>query len=71
MCENCTRDPRDLVSEGEIALGALAHILSLVPPSSEVPAESVAGIVALIHEKMHGSVEALQAYVPRDWTPSE
>ena len=71
MCENCTRDPRDLVSEGEIALGALAHILSLVPPSADLPADCVAGIVALIHEKMHGSVEALQAYVPRDWTPSD
>ena len=47
----------------------LRLLLNQQPPNESVDAQSIAGVVGLIHDRMHGAADAIQRYVPRDWTP--
>lgn len=66
MCNHCSSDPRDQISQAEQALWGLRLLMSQLPPGEDVSAEGVASIIGLIHERLNGAATAIQSYRPRD-----
>lgn len=66
MCNHCSSDPRDRISQAEQALWGLRTLMNQLPLGEDVSAQGVASIVALIHERLDGASTAIQSYVPRD-----
>lgn len=65
----CSQDPRDAVEEASSALWGLRSLLSQQPNGETIGAHGVAALLGIIHDRLEPAVDALQGYVPRDWTP--
>ena len=65
MCNYRTHDPRDAAGEAEQALLGLRIMLNELPPGADVPANRIASLVGIIHDRLGPAVDQLQDYIPR------
>ena len=69
MCNRCTIDPRDRISQAERALWSLRSLVNHLPPGSDMPAEDLGPLLSLVHDHFDEAADAIQGYVPRDFDP--
>lgn len=69
MCNTCSKDPRDAITDAERALFGLQLIISELPGDADIPSCGLAPLLTLIHDRLYPAVMQLDGYVPRNWTP--
>ena len=70
MCNSCNfEDPRDALAQADNAITGLQILLNQQPLGESIGAHYVAAVLGIIGDRMRPAVEAIQKYVPRNWTP--
>jgi hypothetical protein len=71
MCNHCSKDPRDAISEAELALQGLRLMVSQMAPNDNLSVDGTGALLGLIHDRLSPATVALQDYVPRSFPMHE